>query len=682
MSQLELKSPCYIGTKKSVLDDIDGKTDDAWHDKMKSILPEYITNPKARKPKTLKTLVLDKLKGGPGSGHFGHVGRPGKVGGSGKGKYRADSLGISNDTSYRKGALQEKLNDIYRVYGQTPLTDFRLVIDKNGVIGVEAKRPKYKLTQEEVEENDLFWANDKKNETMSLAVVFNHYGEPRIRIIDYNGDGSGYAMLNQTHINMLRELEDSVKFENPLTSNGNDLVKKDNLFAGLFFKAVSQQDSDYVMNNLVHLNDEYKKIGEAYFDTYENIKKNADISKLFTNDPSSPMATLSIPKLSNLDLDALATDTLIKAGVKHFNPALRKSATEFIENSLKENAELLSNTVKAEDFGKKLGYKDRYDLTEQEIVNAKKNIMHAISAQSGISEEGVNALVKQWAYTSNDSHIRSLQIQAVAAEMFGVPLSDWQKKKYATQKEIETRFKKALAKTMKEVDLKAQLLPDSSSKLANAIAIRDKVLDTLRENLKLDFHGAEVDAIVNYSDADIGLRDIWDDYDGLKAMVSVNYGPTTGLSQHGIIKTIYDRLYSPEAPSLSPSGKTYFQLKKSDATNFLSTMYKNTQRHLAKLGYKPDQYIKLFRGVTQKTVKNLTGAQYGIADYFRNTLESWSTNEDTASTFGYTLTRRVRVKDIIATAFTGFGCLNESEIVVLGAQPENKLPYTNVVGGY
>lgn len=57
---------------------------------------------------------------------------------------------------------------------------------------------------------------------------------------------------------------------------------------------------------------------------------------------------------------------------------------------------------------------------------AKNELVTELSRRTGISYGSVNEFIAQWAWSSNDYDMRSLAIQRDAAELFGVPLSEWQ----------------------------------------------------------------------------------------------------------------------------------------------------------------------------------------------------------------------------------------------------------------
>jgi hypothetical protein len=96
----------------------------------------------------------------------------------------------------------------------------------------------------------------------------------------------------------------------------------------------------------------------------------------------------------------------------------------------------------------------------------------------------------------------------------------------------------------------------------------------------------------------------------------------------------------------------------------LSASYKETQEMLKDAGFKPNDSVVIYRGVT-----NIIGD--GMVDYIGNAIESWSFSPlvayDFAGTRGGTiLVARVRISDIVSSCVTGLGCLKEGELIVKG----------------
>jgi hypothetical protein len=102
-------------------------------------------------------------------------------------------------------------------------------------------------------------------------------------------------------------------------------------------------------------------------------------------------------------------------------------------------------------------------------------------------------------------------------------------------------------------------------------------------------------------------------------------------------------------------------------------MYDNTQAKLAALGFKPDDTIRLYRGVNLPQAQAYAVVREGVKVH-GNPLESWTTSpytamgfgEDRADTYGVVLTADVPVRDIVSTPLSGTGCMLEYEVVIKG----------------
>lgn len=112
----------------------------------------------------------------------------------------------------------------------------------------------------------------------------------------------------------------------------------------------------------------------------------------------------------------------------------------------------------------------------------------------------------------------------------------------------------------------------------------------------------------------------------------------------------------------TPPGKRFVSIGK-----YLEATYKTTQKWFESKGYKPDDEITLFRGVDYDAVDGKIEKIGQKVDYLGNAMESWTICSRTASGFGgIVLSQKVKVKNIVSTGRTGFGCLGEGEMVVLG----------------
>jgi len=117
-------------------------------------------------------------------------------------------------------------------------------------------------------------------------------------------------------------------------------------------------------------------------------------------------------------------------------------------------------------------------------------------------------------------------------------------------------------------------------------------------------------------------------------------------------------------------------VSREDERKVLRAMYDNTQAELKTAGFEPGDTVTLFRGTTSERV---TGRRtWDVEDYKGNAIESWSISKGAAKDFadgygtgsqGSVLSMNVPIENIIGTAVTGFGCVNEGEFVVLGSVP-------------
>lgn len=95
----------------------------------------------------------------------------------------------------------------------------------------------------------------------------------------------------------------------------------------------------------------------------------------------------------------------------------------------------------------------------------------------------------------------------------------------------------------------------------------------------------------------------------------------------------------------------------------LDTIYRRTQGILRNMGYSPDSYLYLYRGMNVRGVKR--GQVLNLRRFKHNPLSSWSFDPGTAKGFGdKVFVTKVKVKDIVSTYMTGLGCSEESEVLI------------------
>jgi hypothetical protein len=148
--------------------------------------------------------------------------------------------------------------------------------------------------------------------------------------------------------------------------------------------------------------------------------------------------------------------------------------------------------------------------------------------------------------------------------------------------------------------------------------------------------------------------------------------PVTRASLQEIRDTAYKLKWEELKRDIGDEDNTYMAITDRDnERKVIRAMYDYTQEKMAAFGFKPDDKITLWRGVSQIDF----GEQYDTVDYFGNSMESWSAGYRVARGFGYKgdiLAMDVPVRNILGTAKTGFGSLPEGEYVIFGNIPGNK----------
>jgi hypothetical protein len=114
------------------------------------------------------------------------------------------------------------------------------------------------------------------------------------------------------------------------------------------------------------------------------------------------------------------------------------------------------------------------------------------------------------------------------------------------------------------------------------------------------------------------------------------------------------------------------------AGEFLRAMYDQTQAMFQEAGIRE---VVLYRGQTATQAELSALSESGINIPLRpNAMESWSLDADVAKGFavgrgagGYVQAAVFPIERVLATPFTGYGCLNEKEVVVLGGPGRARL---------
>ncbi|MBC8275517.1 MAG: hypothetical protein H8E40_11205, partial [Chloroflexi bacterium] len=258
-------------------------------------------------------------------------------------------------------------------------------------------------------------------------------------------------------------------------------------------------------------------------------------------------------------------------------------------------------------------YPSRYvDVTEKDRAKLKAQVARDLAAETGVTEEQAADFVKQWAHSSNDDDMRSLAIQQDAADEFGVELSNFTKDKISSIDRFKERVE--LKRVFEQQHLDAKKAGASPEELAKL----ESKLDT-EWNKK-------------YPNTDFGYV-------------------------HSIVHT------GPISERTLPLMDSPTQRK------LLRAMYNKTQSELAARGITE---VRAYRGA--KLSEAFTPKPLGKIQVKTNTLSSWSLSKTVAQQFGRgpgfgsIITAVIPTSRIFSFPTTGFGCLREGELVVLGGK--------------
>jgi hypothetical protein len=289
-------------------------------------------------------------------------------------------------------------------------------------------------------------------------------------------------------------------------------------------------------------------------------------------------------------------------------------------------------------------------------VKTKQTIAGKLGSESGLGDYQASEIVAQWAGSSNDEDINSLNLQESISQEFGVELSDWQKGKLSQF----DQYKEMEKPEVKEAKIKEYF--DKADEFVSKF--NQKIDDYKKQNPNMDrreaagevIYGEGTEDISMGIDGDIFFKDSEYSSPGRALEFSFMNDPEKGIKdfRDTITRKIQSYKYIPPETKFS----------KDQGRAAVKAMYSITQDHFKKMGFEAEDEITLFRG-TRATIPS---ASLGNpVTVHGNAAESWSLSPTVAANFGGTvLMTKVKVKDILSTCATGFGCVNEAEVVILG----------------
>jgi hypothetical protein len=306
---------------------------------------------------------------------------------------------------------------------------------------------------------------------------------------------------------------------------------------------------------------------------------------------------------------------------------------------------------------------------------AKDEIVRQISETSGLSYESVNARIKSWALASSETAIAQMLQEAAEIYLDSIyppdvaNLSSWQED---GEPGAHLEGARVFSENPEEItrnyvlagyyDRIFEVLSDIEGTSYTQEQIEELMGPVNTTNKLIEFHGG--DPAGNVAEARAGR----DGYNSL----AVEPFRSAGLDfeswkQVELMKHFSDR-FQDHNISMDPNHP--------DNQAFARAMYENTQQSLSDNGI---THVTLYRGmrlnnVAYESVQDAldNGNTPVIRLSNRNALESWSAGRHVAEAFrqtgrgerGNVLTATVPAERVFSTARSGFGCLNEMEFVV------------------
>lgn len=211
-------------------------------------------------------------------------------------------------------------------------------------------------------------------------------------------------------------------------------------------------------------------------------------------------------------------------------------------------------------------------------------------------------------------------------------------------------------------------------------ARRGEIKDKIASNLSTETPG------VSYEDANKFVRQ-WaassNDSDmrslAIQQDAAKEFGVPLSDFTKGRIKIIEeDRHYAEQNPLYNVNDARLNPIMESSKQRaILRTMYKQTQDNLRSMGIGPDDVVTLYRGVKFDSNAVRDWGPGKKVRFHDNAVSSWSVGSSVALDFaertgygqtGVSLKVDIPARNILSMAHTGFGCMEEGEVTVLGAR--------------
>lgn len=185
-----------------------------------------------------------------------------------------------------------------------------------------------------------------------------------------------------------------------------------------------------------------------------------------------------------------------------------------------------------------------------------------------------------------------------------------------------------------------------------AVLMKDKVVTELAQDAGLDY------------DTTNHLVRQW-------AITANDHDPESLVMQKDAAKELGVKLSAWQRSRIKSTPSIGITTSESERRAYIRAVYDRTQEYLREQGFKPGDKVTLYRGYsTSKSDDSMAGDTVG---YYGNALESWTVSRLTAYSYGNkayygrVVAAEVPVERIVSTPMTGFGCLGESEIIIMGS---------------
>lgn len=334
----------------------------------------------------------------------------------------------------------------------------------------------------------------------------------------------------------------------------------------------------------------------------------------------------------------------VKPFITHIESGDPQPEREFIEASIKSSKVLSDRALSI------LHVEDEDHIDSGFL---KVALITRLSDRANVDFDTVSLIVKQWAYTSNDSSYFSSKMQEWAAKEFGVELSYWQKGNLEQAQEAHNVDIKALKRAYKI--RYAEYLEHAQEPQDELITVREMIAGAEKAKAANPQAG-NFDWYINTLSTRIP------ELENLIGNGKTRIDVAKQKAKEAILEKIRNDM--PDMAAMIDGRVT-----ETKARRVLRAMYDETQDMFKGAGIKE---IVLFRGVKDIIIerKNNDPWNFEPVQYEGNAMESWSGSYSTAREFsgyhGNVLAAVFPVSRIIASCVTGYGCFNEREFVVIG----------------